>query len=257
MSLPVSIPLSIVTVLTVSIPLCLVNVPKLVLSLPLSAYLTAPVTDLKHLSSRLANQTLPAVEHIGVRQNNSLIFTSLSISSPLLSATAMSLVKVHVDHDFSWTVSFHGILLEADQCQALSPIPRQITCAGDIISLLSVVHASRICCGNNFKELVGCVWRSVQGFNRYVCECMYTGIRGLTILFYVLQEAELSHALTHKVQPFATEPVSCCFQVIADLLAVSSVLALGLAFAYEVSAKGKEQNSEQIRAAVFLTPYCW
>ena len=82
--------------------------PKPVLSLPLSAYLTAPITDLKHLSSHLASQSLPAgwIEHIDAHQNNCLVFASLTVSSPLLAATATFIVKI--DDAFHWTVSCHG-----------------------------------------------------------------------------------------------------------------------------------------------------
>lgn len=104
----VSIPLSVVMVFTVSIPFHMINVPKPVLSLLLSAYLTAPITDLKHLSSHLASQSLPAgwIGHIDARQNHCLIFASLTISSPLLAATATFIVKI--DDAFHWTVSCHG-----------------------------------------------------------------------------------------------------------------------------------------------------
>ena len=154
MSLLLSIPLTVVKVLPVSVPLHLVNVPKLVLSLPLSAYLTAPVTDLKHLSSRLASQSLPA-GWTNACQNDCLIFAMLTVNSPLLTANATFLVKV--DHDFSWTVSCHGVLIETEKCQALAAFPRRITCVSDVFDLLSHVHGSRICHGNpveEFRELV-------------------------------------------------------------------------------------------------------
>ena len=191
----VSIPLSVVMVFTVSIPFHLINVPKPVLSLPLSAYLTAPITDLKHLSSCLASQSLPAgwIEHIDARQNNCLIFASFTISSSLLTATATFIVKV--DDAFHWTVSCHRIQLEAEQCQALAAIPQRITCASDLMTLLSVVHASRICCGNpveDFQELVdacGGEFRDSTGVFTHVYTCWSTCVKCTFVC--VLQGAEL------------------------------------------------------------------
>ena len=143
--------------------------PKLVMSLPLSAYLSAPVTDLNHLSSCLASQSLPGgwVQHVCACQNDSPFFASLTINSPLLSAIATFLVRV--DNDMSWTLSYHGVRLEAEQCQALAAIPQRITSVSDVTSLLSIVDASRMCCGNpveDFKELVD--------VHRGVLVCSYT-----------------------------------------------------------------------------------
>ena len=80
-----------------------------------------------------------------------------SPSTRLFSQPLPCTFLVRVDNDMSWTLSYHGIRLEAEQCQASAAIPRRITSVSDVTSLLSIVNASRICCGNpveDFKELV-------------------------------------------------------------------------------------------------------
>lgn len=176
--LPTSIPLNEMKAFPVSIPLQLVQAPTLVTSFPICAYLSAPVTDLMHLSSRLASQSpLPGgwVELIDARQNDTLIFAIFTINSPILSATATCLIKV--DNDLIWTMSCHGVQLETEHCQALAAIPQQITCVSDIMNLFSLVDGSRICCGNpieDFKDLVdvhGGEFRDETGLScMYMCD---------------------------------------------------------------------------------------
>ena len=60
-SLPVSIPFGgSVMVQRISIPLSLVAIPKLVVSLPLTIYRAARVTQLSQLQARLASVSLPS-----------------------------------------------------------------------------------------------------------------------------------------------------------------------------------------------------
>ena len=86
--------------------------PPFCLSLPLTAYLTAPVSDLSHLCHRLATQTLPdgwVVQSPDLSDDGSLIISSSPIVDPsTLVATITFVVKV--DSHLKWSISSHGII---------------------------------------------------------------------------------------------------------------------------------------------------
>ena len=134
--------------MTVSIPLHLLHTPPTFsVHLPISSYLNAPVSNLRHLGRRRDRQSLPTgwIEHVDARRNNSLVFSRL-ISSQFLLETDTFIVRIN--HDLSWTLSCHGIRVDTKQCRALTTTPQWITCIFDVIDILSVVQTSRICCGN-------------------------------------------------------------------------------------------------------------
>ena len=95
LSFVVSIKLQDVRVRPLSIPR---QTPQLTLSLPISAYITAPVNDICHLNSRLSVQTLPDgwVRHMDA-SHSGLIFTNLSIDS--FSMLPITTFIVRIDHD--------------------------------------------------------------------------------------------------------------------------------------------------------------
>ena len=97
LSFVVSIKLQDVRVLPLSIPR---QIPQLTLSLPISAYVTAPVNDIYHLNSR---QTLPDgwVRHMDA-SHSGLIFTNLSIDS--FSMLSITTFIVRIDHDLKWSM---------------------------------------------------------------------------------------------------------------------------------------------------------
>ena len=100
----------------ISIPYQLIQAPQLTLtlSLPISAFVTAPVTDLCHLNTRLSMQSLPNgwVRHMN-ELHNGLIFSSLSIDSFALLPITTFIVKI--DCDLKWSLSYNGITVKNQQ----------------------------------------------------------------------------------------------------------------------------------------------
>ena len=95
LSFVISIKLQDVTVLPLSIPRQLIQVPRLILSLPVSAYTTAPIADLHHLCSRLSAHSLPDGRIIHVNDtHNDLILSSLTIDALTLLPTTTYIIKV-------------------------------------------------------------------------------------------------------------------------------------------------------------------
>lgn len=119
--------------------------------------LHVPVTDLTHLRKFLGGQSLPDgwTEYSNSTTEGTLVLIKLSINLPLLSADATFLVKV--DGDLRWTLSCHGTLVEVDQCQVLSSVPRQLNSAGALLNLLTTLQWCGLCRGNSvtdFQQLV-------------------------------------------------------------------------------------------------------
>ena len=141
----------------ISIPYQLIQAPQLTLtlSLPISAFVTAPVTDLCHLNTRLSMQSLPNgwVRHMN-ELHNGLIFSSLSIDSFALLPITTFIVKI--DCDLKWSLSYNGITVKNQQLSIFGD-SQQIKCLNDVLILLTSIQASRICCGNpveEFKQLL-------------------------------------------------------------------------------------------------------
>ena len=127
------------------------------MSLPISNTLNVPVTNLTHLKKFLGAQSLPNgwIEYSNSTTEGTLVLIKLSINLSLLSADATFMVKV--DGDFRWTLSCHGTLVEVDQCQVLSSVPRQLNSAGAVLNLLTTLQSSGFCCGNpvaDFQQFV-------------------------------------------------------------------------------------------------------
>ena len=114
LSFVISIKLQDVTVLPLSIPRQLIQVPRLILSLPVSAYTTAPIADLHHLCSRLSAHSLPDGWIIHVDDtHNDLILSSLTIDASTLLPTTTFIIKV--DHNLKWSLCCNGILVKNEQ----------------------------------------------------------------------------------------------------------------------------------------------
>ena len=156
LSFIISIRLQDVTVTSLSaVPNQLVQIPQLILSLPISTYMTAPVTDLHHLCSRLSAQSLPD----GWRKHmdgthSGLILSYLSVNSSTLMPVTSFIVKV--DNNLKWSLSYNGMLVKNQQHCGFS-ILEEIKCLNDVLTVLSSVQVSHVCCGNSveeFKQLV-------------------------------------------------------------------------------------------------------
>ena len=110
----ISITFQDVTVTSLSpVPHQLLQIPQLILSLLISAYMTTPVTDLHDLCSWLSAQSLPD----GWRRHtdgkyNGLIFSNLSVNS--------STFMVKLDNNFKWSLSYNGMLVKNQQRCGLS-----------------------------------------------------------------------------------------------------------------------------------------
>ena len=143
--------------------------PQLTLSLPISAFITAPVTDLSHLDTRLSMQSLPDgwVRHMNA-SHNGLIFSSLSIDSFALLPTTTFVVKI--DCDLKWSLSYNGIAFKNQQLSGFGD-SQQIKCLNDVLILLTSIQANHICCGNpveEFKQLLddrGGEFKDSEGYN--------------------------------------------------------------------------------------------
>lgn len=177
LSFVISIRLKDVRVLPLSIPRQLIQTPQLTLSLPISAFVTAPVTDLYHLNTRLSMQSLPDgwIRHMNA-SHNGLIFSSLSIDSFALLPITTFIVKI--DCDLKWSLSYNGIKVKNQQLSSFSG-SQQIKCLNDVLLLLTSIQASRICCGNpveEFKQLLddrGGELKDSEGCsNSYICICI-------------------------------------------------------------------------------------
>ena len=138
-----------------AVPNQLVQIPQLILSLPISTYMTTPVTDLHHLCSRLSAQSLPD----GWRKHmygthSGLILSYLSVNSSTLMPVTSFIVKV--DNNLKWSLSYNGMLVKNQQHCGFS-ISEEIKCLKDVLTVLSSVQVSHVYCGNSveeFKQLV-------------------------------------------------------------------------------------------------------
>ena len=115
---------------------------------PITAYKTAPVRSLEHLSQRL--DTLPTLtvgwrEHTEARETGNLLFTSLANNS---STTTLTTLAVIVDRNFHWHVQYNGYTLDCDNCQALQSIPKTINCVQHVSDLLRLIKSVKVCSGN-------------------------------------------------------------------------------------------------------------
>ena len=102
----ISITFQDVTVTSLSpVPHQLLQIPQLILSLLISAYMTTPVTDLHDLCSWLSAQSLPDGwrRHMDGKYNG-LIFSNLSVNS--------STFMVKLDNNFKWSLSYNGMLVK-------------------------------------------------------------------------------------------------------------------------------------------------
>ena len=152
------------------------QIPQLKLSLPISAYTTAPITDLHHLCSRLSTHPLSHgwMRHMDAT-NSGLIFSSLSVDSSTLMPVTTFIVKV--DNNLKWSLSYNGILVKNQQHNTFGN-SQQIKCLSDVLTFLYSIQANHIYCGNSveeFKQLVddcGGEFKDLEGFNKLWCTCM-------------------------------------------------------------------------------------
>ena len=128
----VSIKLQDVRAFPLSIPM---RIPRLTLSLPISAFITALVYDICHLNSRLSMQTLPDgwVRHMNASHSN-LIFTNLSIDS--FAMLPITTFIVRIDHYLKWSISYNGIIVKNHQLSGFMD-SQQIKCLNDVTVLLT------------------------------------------------------------------------------------------------------------------------
>ena len=121
------------------------------MSLPVSAYTTAPIADLHHLCSRLSAHSLPDGWIIHVDDtHNDLILSSLTIDASTLLPTTTFIIKV--DHNLKWSLCCNGILVKNEQTLGDLNDSQQITSLNDLLTILSSVQVSCICCGNSVEE---------------------------------------------------------------------------------------------------------
>lgn len=159
-SLPISVQLSKnVMAYKVSIPLCLLTPPELVVSFPVtSSYQEGPVQSLSHLQARLAQvpDVLPP-EWINLTQSHPIsdkvILAKFSLHA-LLGAPAF---VITIDERLTWTLSCFGNPVEKQECRLLQSTPNKLTCVQDVITLLCTINDSRLCSGNvatDFQDAV-------------------------------------------------------------------------------------------------------
>lgn len=148
-----------VMVYKVSIPLCLLTPPELVVSFPVaSSYQEGPVQSLSHLQARLAQvpDVLPP-QWINLTQSHPIsdkvVLAKFSLHA-LLGAPAF---VITIDEWLTWTLSCFGNPVKKQECWLLQSTPNQLTCVQDIITLLRTINDSQLCSGNaaiDFQDAV-------------------------------------------------------------------------------------------------------
>jgi len=147
--------------LTVSIPLDLLSVPsddanpsELIVSLPMSAYTSSPVSDASALHSRVSRSTtLPAgwtlacLPEASGSNTASLVLCKLQILPPLFSADLTLMLTV--TPDCAWTLSVGRSQINQQQCQLLCGIAAKLCCVDEVGEAIDSSGQQQILCGES------------------------------------------------------------------------------------------------------------
>ena len=202
-SLPISISLSKhVMAYRVSVPLCLITPPELVVSLPIaSSYRECPVRNLSHLQSRLTRETgsLPD-DWINLTQSHpspeKIVLAKFNLHS-ILGAPAFVII---IDDNFTWTLACYGVLVDKVECRALDSLPDMLTCLQDVSRALHIVSTGQLCAGNattEFQTVVdmnnGGAFKDRAGTNIVVIKahCPHALATTTSVIIILLQESKL------------------------------------------------------------------
>ena len=181
--LPVSINLGPdVMVYLVSIPRRVLELPELIVSLPLQVLVRATPPEITSLHSRLvATRSLPSswIDLSQLQSHSSVVLCTMHYNEGSRSGEVGFTVRI--DTSFQWSVTVSGQLLQPDKCPSLADVPNMLQSVADVGRLLTTIDCSRICEGNadpKFQPLVDRhkgIFRDPSG-TACACVCNYSYI---------------------------------------------------------------------------------
>ena len=138
-TLPVSIPLSSVTVLKASIPLCIVKASD--------AVVKATVPDTDTLCARLTALKLVPPNWV-VMDSDPLVLVKLTNTCSSGLPVVSTSLSVTIKENFEWMLTVGDHLLERGNSEALTALPSLLDSVGTVVNLLETLDAGRVCAGN-------------------------------------------------------------------------------------------------------------
>ena len=156
-TLPVSIPLRDVSVLTVSIPLSALqggedstqndSPSELTVSLPREHFVAVPASTLSILHTRITElQSLPSGWMDATVGTKEVTLCRISNGSTALTPVIRFTLKIATD--FTWTLFFSNRRIETDRCPTLSSKEPLLRSPANVADLTAAIDGSCLCVGN-------------------------------------------------------------------------------------------------------------
>ena len=123
---------------------------SLVVSLPISSYVDAPVESTEILYTRITSALpLPSNWIIDTATKVPITLCKLRISSESLPPRADILITLTITADKRWAVSFIHRSIDSSNCSLLSVLPPTVSSVAFIRSFMSLMDSSKMCLGNS------------------------------------------------------------------------------------------------------------
>ena len=129
---------------------------NLTVSVPLSAFTAAPVSDVAQLNSRFtASNVLPqnwVNMTTSATPTPSLLLCCLQCRPPLFCSEVV--YNIHVDQHLKWTLTIFSNRIEKDRCSLLATLSSTLQNVDDVVALLWRIDGGKICVGNPDQKFV-------------------------------------------------------------------------------------------------------
>jgi hypothetical protein len=156
------------TGLKLSIPVKLiVNLPALSVSLPITSYFDAPVTDVNTLRARIEQSSPLPSSWVITTESPWVVLCKLKtveVVPPKISVFA----TITVNDKLEWSMSFAQPKLDPRNSCCVDGLPTAICSLSDLLAVLSCIDSSKVCVGNPDVDILQ-MWQrrslTLHGFN--------------------------------------------------------------------------------------------
>ena len=214
--------------MSVNTPPDLSTQQELVVSLPLSAYMSTATTDVSTLFSRLRSMnSLPASWSIADAQqvpsphqtiNLPLTLCKMQCHPPDYVPTLV--FTVAFDDQCTWTLRVYGSHVIVQRCTLLSDVEPSLRSVDSVVGFLSILDSSKFCEGNSDAK-----FRDLAKYSRGVFKDQHSNLVIIMVVHFTcqlnlfmclliqepMQQPSLMKELSHS-PPFDIVSVPSCFQ---------------------------------------------
>lgn len=130
----------------------------LTVSIPLSAFTSAPVSSVAQLHARVtASNSLPQ-NWVNMSTSTlqapapSLLFCYLQCRPPLFHSQVA--YNIQIDLQLNWTLTIFNNQVEYGQCSLLATFPSKLSNVDEVVALLQKIERGKLCTGNPDQQFI-------------------------------------------------------------------------------------------------------